>query len=354
MSTPVLAVTDLAAHFETRAGTVRAVDGVSFEISTGETLGLVGESGCGKSTLGRAIVGLVRATGGSVRLDGAEVAGLDRSGMRPYRATVQMIFQDPYASLNPRLPIGRIIEEPLLVHRRGDRAERRAKVVQLMQRVGLRPDWIGRHPHEFSGGQRQRIGIARALALEPRLLICDEPVSALDVSVQAQVINLLVELQRELGLAYLFISHDLSILRYLADRVLVMYLGKIVEVAERREIWTRPLHPYTRGLIEAVPQPNPETARVTTRERLAGELPSPLDPPTGCRFRTRCPHAVAICAESEPRLRRAEGNRSVACHLVSVADGVAESPSSTAGDAAGALSVRAGATSVRSGRESAG
>ena len=324
---PVLAVTDLAAHFETRAGTVRAVDGVSFEISTGETVGLVGESGCGKSSLGRAIVGLARATAGSIRLDGAEVAGLDRRGMRPYRATVQMIFQDPYASLNPRLPIGRIIEEPLLVHRRGDRAERQAKVVQLMQRVGLRPDWIARHPHEFSGGQRQRIGIARALALEPRLLICDEPVSALDVSVQAQVINLLVDLQEEFGLAYLFISHDLSILRYLADRVLVMYLGKIVEVAARREIWARPLHPYTHGLIEAVPLSDPAAALVTARKRLAGELPSPLDPPTGCCFRTRCPHAVAICAESEPRLRQVAGNRQVACHLVSVTDGVATIPS---------------------------
>ena len=334
MNTPVLAVTDLAAHFETRAGTVRAVDGVSFEISTGETVGLVGESGCGKSTLGRAIVGLARATAGSIRLDGAEVAGLDRHAMRPYRAAVQMIFQDPYASLNPRLPVGRIIEEPLLVHNRGDRAERRAKVVQLMQRVGLRPDWIGRHPHEFSGGQRQRIGIARALALEPRLLICDEPVSALDVSVQAQVINLLVDLQRELGLAYLFISHDLSILRYLADRVLVMYLGKIVEVAERREIWARPLHPYTHGLIEAVPQSDPEAARLTVRKRLAGELPSPLDPPSGCRFRTRCPHAVDICSEREPTLRRAEGSRNVACHLVSVEGGTATMPQSTGSEAA--------------------
>ena len=327
MTTPVLAVTDLAAHFETRAGTVRAVDGVSFEIATGETVGLVGESGCGKTSLGRAIVGLARATAGSIRLDGAEVAGLDRRGMRPYRATVQMIFQDPYASLNPRLRIGRIIEEPLLVHRRGDRAERRAKVVQLMQRVGLRPDWIDRHPHEFSGGQRQRIGIARALALEPRLLICDEPVSALDVSVQAQVINLLVDLQQEFGLAYLFISHDLSILRYLADQVLVMYLGKIVEVAARREIWARPLHPYTHGLIEAVPLTDPAAARVITRKRLTGELPSPFDPPTGCGFRTRCPHAVAICAESEPRLRQVEGSRQVACHLVSVTDGVATIPS---------------------------
>ena len=326
MTTPVLAVADLAAHFETRAGTVRAVDGVSFEIAAGETLGLVGESGCGKSSLGRAVVGLVRATAGSIRLNGNEVADLDRRAMRPYRATVQMIFQDPYASLNPRLPVGRIIEEPLLVHRRGGRAERRAKVVHLMRRVGLRPDWIDRHPHEFSGGQRQRIGIARALALEPRLLICDEPVSALDVSVQAQVINLLVDLQRELGLAYLFISHDLSILRYLADRVLVMYLGKIVEVAARREIWSRPLHPYTHGLIEAVPLSDPEAARTTRRQRLAGELPSPLDPPSGCGFRTRCPHAVAACSDREPPLRRVAGGRQVACHLVSVADGVVSTP----------------------------
>ena len=326
MTPPVLAVADLATHFETRAGTIRAVDGVSFEISAGETLGLVGESGCGKSSLGRAVVGLVRATAGSIRLDGKEVAGLDRRAMRPYRATVQMIFQDPYASLNPRLPVGRIIEEPLLVHRRGERAERRAKVAHLMQRVGLRPDWIDRHPHEFSGGQRQRIGIARALALEPRLLICDEPVSALDVSVQAQVVNLLVDLQRELGLAYLFISHDLSILRYLADRVLVMYLGKIVEVAARREVWSRPLHPYTHGLIEAVPLSDPEAARTTRRRRLAGELPSPLDPPSGCGFRTRCPHAAAVCSDREPALRRVAGDRQVACHLVSVNDGVVSTP----------------------------
>lgn len=327
MTAPVLSVSDLAAHFETRAGTVRAVDGVSFEISAGETVGLVGESGCGKSSLGRAIVGLTKATSGSIRLDGTEVAGLDRRGMRPHRAAVQMIFQDPYASLNPRLTIGRIIEEPLLVHRRGNRAERRAQVAQLMQRVGLRPDWINRHPHEFSGGQRQRIGIARALALEPRLLICDEPVSALDVSVQAQVINLLVDLQQELGFAYLFISHDLSVLRHLADRVLVMYLGKIVEVAARREIWARPLHPYTEGLIEAVPLSDPAAARATPRKRLGGELPSPLDPPTGCCFRTRCPHAVALCAESEPKLRRVEGGRQVACHLVTIEGGIAGPPS---------------------------
>jgi oligopeptide/dipeptide ABC transporter ATP-binding protein len=316
MTDPVLSVRDLEANFETRGGTVRAVDGVSFDVGHGETLGLAGESGCGKSSLGRAIVGLVRASAGSIRLNGTEVAGLNRRAMRSHRPTVQMVFQDPYGSLNPRLTIGRIIEEPLLVHRRGNRVQRRERVQQLMRMVGLRPEWASRHPHEFSGGQRQRVGIARALALDPRLLICDEPVSALDVSVQAQVINLLVDLQRELGLSYLFISHDLSVLRHLADRILVMYLGKIVEVAPRREIWARPLHPYTQGLIEAVPLPDPASARTKLRRRLAGEIPSPFDPPSGCRFRTRCPYAIGVCVEAEPPLRVIEGGRQVACHLV--------------------------------------
>jgi len=327
MTEPVLSVRDLAAHFETRVGMVRAVDGVSFEVGPGETVGLVGESGCGKSSLGRAIVGLVRASAGSIRLNGTEIVGNNRRAMRLHRPTVQMIFQDPYASLNPRLTIGRIVEEPLLVHRRGNRVQRKERVQQLLQLVGLRPEWVSRHPHEFSGGQRQRVGIARALALEPKLLICDEPVSALDVSVQAQVINLLVDLQRDFGLSYLFISHDLSVLRHLADRILVMYLGKIVEVAPRREIWGRPLHPYTQGLIEAVPLPDPAAVRTRQRRRLAGEIPSPFDPPSGCRFRTRCPYAVRLCGEAEPPLRVLQGGRQVACHLVTSGVAGPNSPS---------------------------
>jgi oligopeptide/dipeptide ABC transporter ATP-binding protein len=316
MEKPILSVKNLVSYYETGVGTVHAVDGVSFDIAPNQTVGLVGESGCGKSSLARAIVGLMKVKSGSVVLDGVEVVGLGRRAMRAHRPMVQMIFQDPYSSLNPRLSVGRIIEEPLLVHSRGSKAERREKVINLMDLVGLRPEWASRHPHEFSGGQRQRIGIARALALEPKLLICDEPISALDVSVQAQVINLLADLQKELGLAYLFIAHDLSVLRYFADAIMVMYLGKIVEVADRRQIWSQPLHPYTRGLIDAAPRTNPETARATPRQHLAGEIPSPMNPPSGCNFRTRCPCAEAKCAEIEPVLQRFENGRQVACHLV--------------------------------------
>jgi oligopeptide/dipeptide ABC transporter ATP-binding protein len=316
MSTPILSVRDLAVRFETRAGTVHAVDGVSFDILPGQTLGLVGESGCGKSTLGRAIVGLVPPARGSIKLAGEEIAGLSRRALRPYRSRVQMIFQDPYASLNPRLTVGRIIEEPLLVHGLGTRAQRRVRVAGLMERVGLHPDWAGRHPHEFSGGQRQRIAIARALALNPKLLICDEPVSALDVSVQAQVVNLLVDLQKELGLSYLFISHDLSVVQHIADWVVVMYLGKLVEAAPRRHLWSQPLHPYTRGLIDAIPVPEWRPADRTPRQLLKAEIPSPLRPPSGCRFRTRCLHATDTCASLEPVLRQLPDDRLAACHYV--------------------------------------
>ncbi|MBI4182818.1 MAG: ATP-binding cassette domain-containing protein [Proteobacteria bacterium] len=319
--TPLLSVVDLKMHFRIRGGSVYAVDGVSFDIARGETVGLVGESGCGKSTLGKTIVGLIKPTAGAVYLDGNPISGLSRRALRPLRPRLQMIFQDHYASLNPRLTVGRIIEEPLLVHGMRDRKERRARVASLMRRVGLHPEAAGRHPHEFSGGQRQRIGIARALALNPRLMICDEPLSALDVSVQAQVINLLRDLQREFGLAYLFISHDLSVVRHIADRVMVMYLGRIVEVAERRTLWSLPLHPYTRGLIAAVPVPDPETAGRRRRELLEGEIPSPSNPPSGCRFRTRCPFAAPVCAGRDPPLRPVAAGRWVACHFVEEAPG---------------------------------
>jgi oligopeptide/dipeptide ABC transporter ATP-binding protein len=313
---PLLAVHDLAVHFATRAGTVRAVAGVTFAMAPGETVGLVGESGCGKTTLGRAIVGLVPAAGGSVELEGHELVGLDRAAMRVHRPRLQMIFQDPYASLNPRLTVGRIIEEPLLVHRRGTRVERRTEVARLMERVGLHPDWARRHPHEFSGGQRQRVAIARALALNPRLVICDEPVSALDVSVQAQVINLLVDLQQERGLSYLFVSHDLSVVQHIADRVMVMYLGSLVEVADREAFWSLPLHPYTRALLDAVPLPEWRPTARPPRQLLQSEMPSPLHPPSGCRFRTRCPYATDMCAAVEPPLKPLAGGRLVACHYI--------------------------------------
>ncbi|MFN4281306.1 MAG: ABC transporter ATP-binding protein [Alphaproteobacteria bacterium] len=312
----LLSIDALTVHFDTAQGLVRAVDGVSLSLKKGETLGLVGESGCGKSTLGKAIVGLVKPTGGAIRLDGAQISGLSRRELRRYRARLQMIFQDPYASLNPRLRVGKIIAEPLSVHGIGDARSRRDMVVQLAERVGLRPEMLERHPHEFSGGQRQRIGIARALALNPDVIICDEPVSALDVSVQAQVVNLLGDLQRERGLAYLFISHDLSVVQHLAHSVAVMYLGKIVERAPRKSLWARPLHPYTRTLLAAVPVPDPDQPKLIDQPMVEGELPSPLNPPSGCRFRTRCPYAQAVCAEQEPALKDLGEGHLVACHFV--------------------------------------
>jgi oligopeptide/dipeptide ABC transporter ATP-binding protein len=309
----MLQVTDLRMHFPVRGGAVRAVDGVSLSLSAGETLGLVGESGCGKSTLGRAILRLYRPTAGSIRLEGTEIATLSRARLRPLRPRMQMIFQDPNASLNPRLTVGRILEEPLIVHGRGNAAERRERVRRLAARVGLREDALSRHPHEFSGGQRQRIGIARALALEPGLVICDEPVSALDVSVRAQVINLLAELQEELGLAYLFVSHDLSVVEHVSHRIAVMYLGRIVEMADRATLWTRPMHPYTRALMAAIPHADP-AARRAPAALLEGDLPSPLDPPSGCAFRTRCPFATPECAQRVPELRDMQAGHAVACH----------------------------------------
>ena len=307
---PLLALTDLSTEFATPKGRLAAVDRVSLALEPGETLGLVGESGCGKSTLGKTILRLAEPTGGTIALDGAEATGLAGAPLRRFRRQAQMIFQDPFASLNPRHTIGEILETPLKVHGIGTKAERRAAVREILARVGLPADSLGRWPHEFSGGQRQRIGIARALILRPRLVICDEPVSALDVSIQAQILNLLVDMKRDFGLSYLFISHDLSVVRYFADRVLVMYLGRIVEEGRGADFWLRPGHPYTRALVAAVPDP----ARRRHAAPIAGELPSPLDAPGGCRFHPRCPFATDLCRRDQPELRPFGPGRRVACH----------------------------------------
>ena len=310
---PLLQVIGLSKHFATSGGVVHALDDVSLEVGAAETLGLVGESGCGKSTLCKTLLRLYEPDAGQIILLGEDISHIGRSKLRPLRRHLQMMFQDPYASLNPRSTVGRILEEPLIVHGVGDAAQRRERVAWLMQRVGLRPEQAARLPHEFSGGQRQRIGIARAIALQPKLVICDEPVSALDVSVRAQVINLLADLQREFGISYLFISHDLTVVRHVADRVAVMYLGRIVETADRQRLWTQPAHPYTRALLAAAPRIDP-SARDKRRPLLQGDVPSPLNPPSGCRFRTRCPHATDICAQSVPPLRPLGPAQSVACH----------------------------------------
>lgn len=314
MTSPLLAVSHLDVHFAVPAGTLRAVDDVDLEVQAGETVGLVGESGCGKSTLGKTILRLTTPTRGSILFDGLQIAQLGRRAMRPIRPKIQMVFQDPYASLNPRLPVGALLDETLAVHKRGARAERSDRVIAMLQRVGLRPDAISRYPHEFSGGQRQRIAIARALILDPRLVICDEPVSALDVSVRAQVINLLSDLRRDLGLAYLFISHDLSVVRHIADRVAVMYLGRIVETGASERLWAQPRHPYTQALIAAMPRIDPRLKR-SQKTLITGELPSPLRPPSGCAFRTRCPQAAERCAKEKPVLRALGEGRMVACHF---------------------------------------
>ncbi|MDG4766749.1 ATP-binding cassette domain-containing protein [Solwaraspora sp. WMMD406] len=297
-------------------GAIRAVDGVSFDVARGETLGLVGESGCGKSTTGLALLRLIEPTAGQVTLDGVDLTGLNRWQLRRTRRHVAMIFQDPYASLDPRMSIGSIVAEPLLVHRlhRGSRA-RRHRVGELLELVGLDPGHAHRHPHEFSGGQRQRIGIARALASEPQLIIADEPIAALDVSIQAQIINLLEDLRDELGVALLFIAHDLAAVGHLSDRVAVMYLGRIVEIADRATLFARPAHPYTRALLSAVPVPDPGTERGRERIILHGAVPSPADPPSGCRFRTRCPAAFDRCAVDDPALTVRGDSHSAACHL---------------------------------------
>ena len=317
---PLLSVKGLVKHFPVKKGVlqrtvgqVRAVDDVSFDIAPGETLGLVGESGCGKSTVGKTILKLIDPTDGEIWLSGARIDGLSKGEMRPFRRQMQVVFQDPYSSLNPRLTVRDIIGEPLRNFgvAAGGKLER--QVIELAQKVGLRTEALDRYPHEFSGGQRQRIGIARALALRPNLIICDEPVSALDVSVQAQVINLLVDLQRDFSLSYLFIAHDIAVIEHISHRVAVMYLGKIVEIADRAALFRRPQHPYTEALLSAVPVPDPEIER--KRIILTGDVPSPIDPPSGCRFRTRCPLAFERCAAEEPPMREVFPGHHVACHL---------------------------------------
>ncbi|MCW3474577.1 ABC transporter ATP-binding protein [Limobrevibacterium gyesilva] len=311
----VLEITDLAVHFPGRGGApIRAVDGVSFHIAPGETLGLVGESGCGKSTVSNTVVGLLAPTRGSVRVLGTELAGANRRTLRAVRARVQMVFQDPVTSLNPRMTVGAAVGEPLLVRGVARGAALRDRVAALLEEVGLRPDHAGRYPHQFSGGQRQRIVIARALALRPALLVCDEPVSALDVSVRAQILNLLVELQARLGMSSLFVSHDLAVVRHVCDRVAVMYLGCLAELAPREALYAAPRHPYTRALLAAVPEPDPAVQRAKPRVPLSGEIPSPAAPPAGCRFHTRCPMAVDICRQKVPEWRKV-GESMVACHL---------------------------------------
>jgi peptide/nickel transport system ATP-binding protein/oligopeptide transport system ATP-binding protein len=317
--TALLEITDLVKHYAARGATIRALDGVSFTLQRGEVLGVVGESGCGKSTLGRALLRLVEPTAGAIRFEGEDITHIDRKAMTRRRRDMQVVFQDPFGSLNPRHRVGEIVGEPLLVHAIGDKTTREARVLELLDLVGLPRDSVARYPHEFSGGQRQRIAIARALALDPKLLVADEPVSALDVSIQSQIVNLLAEMRERLGLAMIFISHDLSVIRHVSDRIAVMYLGRIVEIGAAADIFERPQHPYTQALLSAIPRPQPGSRQ--ERIILTGELPDPANPPPGCAFHLRCRHALPRCAGERPTLslRRASSgeSRETACHLLS-------------------------------------